>query len=226
MKTKSLILCFCFLFFSSVLLFAAEPNILSIDSVSIKMLHIFIQADVNDVRFDNIWVFQNRQRGEPWQVEVNLPDQAILLDFNEPNEAEFLKDSLSLRKKMAPNSVIGYMDFSFVLPNRNGLCRTSIEPSYRVNSIIVSVSGAATQLKSNLLKFNRTMVSRSRFSGVYTADNLPAGTKINMNLSRLPRESNKLPQVICVIGLSLIIIAALFTIYYSRLTKAGREPHE
>ena len=228
MKTKFHISCFYFFLFtfkfSSALLFAVEPNATSTDAVRIKMLHIFIQADVNDVRFDNIWVFENQQRGEPWQAGISLPDHAVLLDFNEPNEIEFVAESSNLRKKMAADSIIGYMDFSFVLPNRGGLCRTSIKPGYQVNSMAVSVSGPATQLKSDILKFHSSMASRDRLPRVYTAGNLAPKAKIDINLSRLPRKNSKMSQVICVAGLALIVTAALFTIYYNRVIKAGREP--
>ena len=62
---------YIFSFLSPVVLFAAqEPN-----APSIKMLHVFIQADVNEVHFENIWVFQRRTLNRPWQVSIDLPDE-------------------------------------------------------------------------------------------------------------------------------------------------------
>jgi len=204
--------------FSSSAIFAAEPNVVSADTIRIKMLHIFIQADVNDVRFDNIWVFENRQRGESWDVSIDLPDRAVLLSLDEPNETEFLADSLSLRKRIAADSIIDSVGFSFVLPNQDGLCRTSVKPGYQVNSVVVSVSGPASQFTSNVLKLTIAdfMASRDRLPRIYTAGNLAAEERIEINLSRLPHRDCKLPEVLCAAGLALIVIAALFTIYYNK----------
>lgn len=216
------LLSFYFLLFSPAALFAAEPNKPSTDSVRIKMLHIFIRADVNDVRFDNIWVFENQGPNSPWQIIIDLPDQTVLLGFEDPNQIEFMQDSGTIHKKISADSPISRLDFSFVLPNQAGKCRTQIKPGYRVDSILVSVSGPATQFTSDVLKLSNFMASQAKLPRIYSAGDLAADTKIDINLSRLPCQNGKLLKALCLAGLALIVIIALFTIYHSRTIKTDK----
>lgn len=217
---------FYFCFFTFHLSFAAsstaEPNMSPKDSIRIKMLHIFIRADVNDVRFDNIWVFENQQRNGPWQVIINLPDKAVFLGFEDPNQVEFRQDSGTIRKKISAGSSISRVDFSFVLPNQDRTCRTQMKPGYNINSMVVSVSGPATQFASDILKFNSLMASQSKLPRIYTAGDLAADTKIDINLSRLPRRDSNLTKLFCLVGLALMVIIALFTIYHNRTIKTDK----
>ena len=66
------------------------------------------------------------------------------------------------------------------------------------------------------------MVSQAKFSRIYTANDLASQTKIDINLSRLPRRDSNLPKVLCLVGLALIVTIASFTIYYSRKIKANK----
>lgn len=214
-------------------LLAVRPDTLAIEKIrtsrptpiEIKILHIFISADVNEVRFDNIWVFQrpalngprgSRLGGSPWQVNISLPPQAVVYSFDEPNETQLLADQSAICKKMPADSLIDSVGFSFALPNNNGSCRTYIPLPYPVDSMAVCVSGSKVQLKSPVLKFNKIKPLRSRFSAIYTANNLAAGAKVEINLSGLPGKHSYLLEIICVVGLVLLILIALFTLYFKR----------
>lgn len=203
--------------FSPVILLADEPN-----EPEIKMLHIFIQADVNKVYFENIWVFERQAAAGHWQVSVDLPDKAVVLGFDEPNETKFAAETGSVRKKMAVDSLIDSVGFSFALPNDKGMCRTSITPGCYVDSMVVYVSGSAAKLVSDTLAPSEYMQSHSRFSGVYTAGGLAAGKTIEITLSRLPHKDRGLVEIICLAGLGLLIMVALLTLYYN--SKAIRMP--
>lgn len=207
---------FTFHFLSPAVLLAAEPSALPIDAIGIKWVHIFIRADVNEVSFENIWVFERQAENYPWPVCIDLPDEAVAAGFNGPNGTELVADSGTIRKTMAADSLIDSVGFSFALPNQKGMCRTSITPRYQVNLMVVSVSGPAVELASNILKPNEFMASHSRFSSVYTAAGLAADTKVNIKLSALPRRDCGLLEIACVVGLCLIVIIALITMYYNR----------
>lgn len=166
-----------FSFLLPVDLFVAEPN-----ALSIKWAHIFIRADVNEVHFENILVFERETANHPWEVSIDLPDGAIVLGFDEPNETELLAGGRIICKAMAADSLIDSVGFSFALPNRDGTCQTLIKPDYQVDIMVVYVSGPGTQLVSNALKSDEYGQSHSEFSSVYTASNLTAGTKIEINL--------------------------------------------
>lgn len=212
MKSKLRILFFlffCFLPFS--VLFAdelSEPNI--------KWLRIFIRADVNEVHFRNFWVFERQTANGPWEASIDVPDRAVPFGFDEPNETELSAETGCIHKRMTADSLIDSVGFSFALPNQGRMCQTLIKPGYRVSSMVVYVSGPATQLISDVLKFDEFMASHSRFSGVYTAGNLPAGAKVEINLKGLPGRDCQFYEIVCVVGLVLIIIIALFTLYCKR----------
>jgi len=208
-RALSIILSFSFL--ASTALFAAEPN-----APAVKWVHIFIRADVDEVRFENIWVFERQTVGCPWDVTIDLPEGAVLLHFDEPNETELLAGSGTIRKEMAADSLIDSVGFSFALPNQDGLCRTYIAAAYRIESMMVYVSGSATKIESRVLKYNKFMALRSVFSSVYTAGNLAAGTKLEINLSDLPYKDCGLLEIVCVVGLGLVIVIALLTLYRNR----------
>jgi len=217
MKSKSGILFFVgFCFLGSVVLAAEEPN-----APSIKWLQVFIRADVNEVRFENIWVFERKTADGQWDVSIDLPEGAAGLVLDETNQT-LMTGTQSIRMDMAAESLIDSVGFSFSLPNRTGTCRTFMTAGYHVNSMAVSVSGAGTKLVSNVLKPNEYMQSRSRLSGVYTAGDLPAGTRIEITLSRLPRRGNGLAEAICVAGLGLIIITAFLTLLQQKYTEQRR----
>jgi hypothetical protein len=204
--------CLCaFILLSPAILLADQPS-----SISIKMLHIFISADVNKVRFENIWVFQRQIPERPWQVNINLPEAAAAVSFDEPNETEFIPDSGTIRKRMAADSLIDSVGFSFVLPNHKGTCQTQITPPYPVDSMAVCVSGRTVKLESPTLKFNQFKTLRSKFFGVYTASNLTPATNVNINLTGLPSEDSSSVKTICLLGLGLIILIALLTLFWKR----------
>lgn len=207
---------YVFSFLLPSVLSAEEPNVPGTEAVGIKWVHIFIRADVNQVHFENIWVFERQAQNRPWQVSINLPDGAAALSFDEPNETEFATEPGTIRKRMAADSLIDSAGFSFVLPNQDGMCRTLIKPSYRVGLMVVSVSGPATQLESRVLRANEFMQSHSRFSGVYTAGDMAADTEVEINLARLPRRDRGLLEIACVAGLCLIVIIALLTVCWNR----------
>jgi len=216
MKNKSGIIVLLFFFFLSAgRLPAAEPNIVAVDPVWIKMMYVFISADANEVRFENVWVFKRHEGDLPWEVNINLPDGASGLHFDEPNETELLAGSGIVRKKIKADSLTDSVGFSFTLPNQGGLCRSFIKPGYRVDSMVVSVSGPAAKLVSNALKADQYKQLHSTFSGVYITNDLAADTKITINLSRLPAKDSSMSRTICLAGLALIVVIALLTMYYN-----------
>ena len=217
MKNKPVIVFFLFL---CVLLpaglFAAEPNVVPTGDVGIRMLHIFIRADVNEVHFENIWAFERQRPNGPWKVSVDLPGGAAVSGFDEPGETELQAGGRTVGRKMDVDSLIDSVGFSFVLPNQDGVCRTQIAPGYPVNSMVVYVSGSAVKLAGNVLKLDEYRVSHSKFSGVYTAGNLEAGARVEINLSRLPSGDCRLLENICVVGLGLIVLIALLIVYWNQ----------
>jgi hypothetical protein len=194
-----------------------EPN-----APSIRVLHVFVRADVNQVFFENIWVFQRQSPAHTCQISINLPDGAVLSGLDEPNQTRFVAETGVINKSMTAGSLFCSVGFSFVLPNQAGDCQTQIVPAYKVDSMVVSVSGSATEILSNVLKSHELEQSYSGFSSVYTASNLPAGAKVQINLKHLPCKGWKLLKVACVAGLGLIVIAALLTLYWNQKTIKNR----
>lgn len=183
------------------------------------MLHVGIRADVSEVHFENIWIFKRQSADSPWQASIDLPEGAVLVGIDEPNQTEFLPASKTIRKDMPADSLIDSIGFTFALPNRNGACQTFIATAYRIDSMLVSVSGQTTKFASNVLKHDDYRTSRSRFAAVYTAGNLHPGRNVEMVLTSLPQPDTLLAQYLCIAGLALIIIIALFTISSARAAK-------
>ncbi len=206
-----------FSFLAPVILFADQP-----DTPVVKWLSVYIRADVNEVRFENIWVFQRHKADRSWDVVISLPDDAVVLRLDEPNETELPATGRTIRKDMTADSLIDSIGFSLALPNQAGTCQTQIVPDYNVASIVVFVSGSAVRLVSNVLKYDEFRTSRSNFSSVYTADNVAAGTKVGIELKHLPCKARELSAIVCITGLALIVIIALFTIYYNRTASSAK----
>ena len=205
---------FGFYFLSPMVLLAEQPN-----EPNIEMLHVFVRANVNEVYFRNIWVFKRQDANLPWDVSIDLPYMAIILNLDEPNEMEFATSPATIRKRMAAESLIDSVGFSFALPNQDGTCRTQISPKYRVHSMMVSVSGPDTQLISDILKPYKYRQSHLTLPKVYRAGDLAAGTEVEINLQYLPCKDSNALEIVCIVGLGLIIIISLFTMYYKRKIK-------
>ncbi|UCG47852.1 MAG: hypothetical protein JSU94_20535 [Phycisphaerales bacterium] len=202
---------------------AAEPN-RPPDQIAVRMLHVFIQADVNDVRFENIWVFAREEARGPWQVDIQLKPNAELLHLDDPNETVFLPSPPTIRKTMAADSLVDSVGFSYLLPNSSGVCITEIAPPWRVDSMVVSVSAPSTRLLSNLLKPDAFRRERSGFSTVYSAANIPPGTSVSISLAGLPKIPSSLPRTLCALALALIFAGAAVTMYCGRrASKRGTE---
>ncbi|MBN2456125.1 MAG: hypothetical protein JXB29_06270 [Sedimentisphaerales bacterium] len=185
-----------------------------VNQVSAKLVNISVRADVNEVYFDNFWVFTRSGRKGPWRVEIKLPKNAAIVSLDEPNQVEFLVNERAVRKRMSPTSAVDSVGFSFALPNKDGFCKTNIEPGYDIDAIAVNISGPGTKMASNVLELDRYRTSRSKFSRVYTAGVLAEGSNVTIGLSSLPCRDNRWVELVCIVGLALIGLAALFTIYY------------
>ena len=208
-------LAFCFLtlsFLTPSRSFAQDPN-----APFIQMLHVAVRADTKEVHFENIWVFKRQSEGRPWQAVIDLPPAAVLVALDEPNQTQFLPDSKTIRKEMPPDSLIDSVGFTFALPNQNGACQTSISTAYRTANMLVSVSGRSTKFTGKLFKYDDFRTSRSRFSGVYTAADIPPSTDVKMALTSLPRPDGPWAQYFSIAALALIIALALFTILSARV---------
>jgi hypothetical protein len=202
----------------------AEPNDPSEETPVVAMLHVFVQADLEHVRFEHIWVFNRQNKQGPWQVSIDLPADADLLQVDDPNETRFSLDPPSVSKTMAADSLIDSLGFSYLLSNQNGRCSSRLVPDYAVDSMIVSVSGSNTHLESGVLEFDRFRTERSGYSGVYTARSLPAGQTVRIELSGLPRKASDWPRIVALAGLPLIFLAALITMICGLITMyAGRK---
>ena len=184
--------------------------------IRVKTLYVFIGADLDQVLFENIWVFEREDSNEPWHVSIALPDGSTLTGLDEPNQMQLEQGGRRISKNMTADSLVDSLGFSFSQPNRRGSCETQIKCDYRVESIVVHLSGSVCRLSSNILKPNDFMAARSRFSGVYTANDLPAGTKLVVDLTRLPRKDSNIWEIATVLSLGLIVIIALLTMYYRR----------
>lgn len=202
-----LLLTFCL--FRPAVLLAEEAN-----SIRVKTLYVFIGADLDQVIFENIWVFERDDSNVPWQVGITLPSGSTLIGMDEPNQMHLEQGGRRISKNMTADSLVDSLGFSFSLLNRRGNCETQIKCDYRVESMVVHLSGPACRLSSDILKPNDFMAARSRFSSVYTANDLPAGTKLVVDLTRLPRKDSNIWEIATVLFLGLIVIIALLTMYY------------
>lgn len=212
-----------------MLLFSCSP-VLSAEqtsSIKVKTFYVFIGADLDQVVFENIWVFERQDSDQPWQVSVALPDGSTLTGLDEPNQMQLEQNGKIISKNMPTDSLVDSVGFSFSLPNEQGNCQTQIKCDYPVDSMAVNLSGPACRLTSDILKSNDFMAARSRFSSVYTANNLPAGAKVMINLSKLPRRDANIMEFTAAGALGLIVIIALLTMYHRRRKiKAGSDDNE
>jgi len=206
---------FCVLF---PVLAVAEPN-----QPTVKMLHIFVQANENGVSFENIWVFEREDVNLPWEVGIDLPEGATALNVDEPNETESLKAGRIVRKKMPADSAMGAVGFSFIMPKNGDLCQTLIKSRYSIGSIVVFLSTPAVRLESNVLKMDESLTRRSDYAGIYTAEGLAGGAKIEINLKNLAAAGGRRIEIICLAGFAIIVIIALIILYYSRRTAVRGE---
>jgi len=206
---------FCVLFPA---LAKAEPN-----QPTVRMLHIFVQMDKTEVSFENIWVFERQDVNLPWEMNVDLPAGVTAPSIDEPNETEFLKESGIIRKKMSSDSMIGTVGFSFIMPRNGALCQTLIKSRYSIGSVVVFLSQPAVRLASNVLKLNESLTKGSDYAGIYTADGLPAGAEIEINLKNLAASASRLFEIICLAGFLFIVIIALIILRYSRGTAVRGE---
>lgn len=179
------------------------------DVVKIKMLHVFIKADVNDVRFENLWVYRRDNADRSWGVNIEIPENAYLQGEEDIHNEQ---NSRIVSKDFTPDSQIGSVSFTYFINNIKGKCRVSFKPDYEIESMVVYVSGPQTIVRSDSLKFDGYRTLRSRYSGVYTAENINAGQTVNIELSALPADENMLIQYISVFSLALIVLTALLTL--------------
>jgi len=206
---------FCVLFPALAM---AEPN-----QPTVRMLHIFVQMDKTEVSFENIWVFERQDANLPWEVSIDLPAGATAPSVDEPNETEFLKETGIICKKMSSDSMIGTVGFSFIMPRNGDLCQTLIKSRYSIGSVVVFLSTPAVRLASNVLKLNESLTKGSDYAGIYTADGLPAGAEIEINLKNLTASASRLVEIICLAGFLFIVIIALIILRYSRGTAVRGE---
>jgi len=189
---------------------AAESN-----DIYVKMLHVTIRADVNEVRFDNIWVLARGDVNYPGDVSVDLPQSAFAVELAEPNESQYDRDKNRIYKQMGAETLIEALSFSYSLVNQKGSCLTAVLLPCEVDLMIVYVAGSQTGFAADLLRHNEFLTSRSRYSTVYKGEHLPAGGVVNMKLSKLPRKTFvKAYVIICVAGSVLIVIAGLLIICF------------
>ena len=89
--------------------------------------------------------------------------------------------------------------------------------------MVVYVSGPETTLKSDLLKLSSFRTLRSRYSSVYTANNIGAGRSVDVELSSLPAAEDMLVEYAAVMTLVLIVLTALLTLIACKLKMKNKE---
>ena len=196
---------------SSAASFAAQE--MKDEAIKIKMLHIFIKADVNEVRFENLWVYRRDKAGSSWEVDIGIPETAVL----ETQDANSEQTSQIVSKELKADSLIDSASFTYFIANDNGRCRACFKTDHDIDSMVVYVSGPGTAVKSDLLKFNSYRALRSRYSGIYTAENIQAGRLVDIELSALPAGEDMLVEYISVFSLVLIVLTALITLLVCKL---------
>ena len=205
---------YCFAGLSATtVLSAQEPNESAVPAI--RMLHVFIQADTEIVRFDNIWVFGRETTDGPWRVQIDLPKGAELLRLDDPNRAVVSEADGVIDVNMTGDSLVDSVGFSYLLANEGGRCRADIIPRYQVDSAVVSVSGTGTGFSSSVLSASTFRRERSRFSSVYAASGLSAGAPIDLELTALPSKDtfSRFLRIASVVGLGLILAVAGLTMY-------------
>ena len=214
---------------SIIILFFCSPalSVENTGSIRVKTLYVFIGAVVDRVVFENIGVFERQDSKGPWQVNIALPDGSTITSLDEPNQIQLEQGGKRISKNMPADSLVDSVGFSFSLPNERGNCQTQIKCDYPIDSMAVHLSGPASMLTSDILKSNDFMAARSRFSSVYTANNLPAGSGVMINLSKLPQRDANILEFTAAGALGLIVIVALLTMYSRRTKiKAGSDDNE
>jgi hypothetical protein len=109
------------------------------------------------------------------------------------------------------------------MPRNGALCQTLIKSRYSIGSVVVFLSQPAVRLASNVLKLNESLTKGSDYAGIYTADGLPAGAEIEINLKNLAASASRLFEIICLAGFLFIVIIALIILRYSRGTAVRGE---
>jgi len=94
---------------SSAASFAAQEA--KDETVKIKMLHVFIKADVNEVRFENLWVYRRDKAGTGWQVDIEIPETAVL----ETQDANSEQNRQIVSKELKADSVIDSVSFTYFI---------------------------------------------------------------------------------------------------------------
>ncbi|HPS54118.1 MAG TPA: hypothetical protein PLP05_00835 [Sedimentisphaerales bacterium] len=197
-----------------LILVSSASSFASDNAVKIKMLHVFIKADANEVRFENLWVYRRDKAGSDWKVDIEIPETAYLQDSKNDNSEQ---NNHIVSKSLNADSLIDSVNFTYYIANDNGRCLVSFKADYDIDSMTVYVSGPETALKCDLLKFNPYLTMRSRYSGVYTAENIRARQLLDIELSALPADEDMLIEYISVFSLALIVLTALLTLIVCKL---------
>ena len=211
-------LVFFLVLISSAASFASQET--QDQAIKIKMLHIFIKADVNEVRFENLWACRRDKAGTDWKVNINIPESAIM---EEQKDANSEQTSQIVSKDLKADSLIDSVNFTYFIANDNGRCRAIFKADYAIDSMVVYVSGPETTLKSDLLKLSSFRTLRSRYSGVYTANYIGAGRSVDVELSSLPAAEDMLVEYAAVMTLVLIVLTALLTLIVCKLKMKNKE---
>ena len=188
---------------------AAEANI------EVKMLHVFVKADVNEVRFENLWVFQREKEEGGWDVEIEVDKAGKVSNWAGEIEGNVLKADLE------DGSRVDSVGFTFYKANVDGECEVGLPLGYAAESVVVYVSGAQSRLVSEQLEYSEYMSSRSRYSHVYSGKGIRGGGELRFRIDGLPRSGDSVVEIVTICSLVLIVIIGLITLYTGR--KATRE---
>ncbi len=183
---------------------------------TVKSLSIYVRADVNEVRFRNVWFFERKQTGGKREIKIELPKKPVKLVLEDPDNTYYNSITNTLSAEISSGSLVDSVAYTFSLANEAGTCETELPTNYPVELIRVYVSGPATRISSNTLVRDEYVESRSNFSHVYKAVNVGPDARVAISLSGLPRIESRVWQIVCTAGLVLIIAGALFTIYHGR----------
>ena len=180
------------------------------DGIEVKILHIFIRADVNEVRFENLWVFQRDKEQAGWKVEIKIDKDAKIKDWSGPRDGNVLKASLE------DGSRIDSVGFTYFKRNQQGSCEVCVSSNYTIKSMVIYLSGTQSRIESDRLVYNDYMSARSRYSHVYTMSGIHRGERSRFNIEGLPVRGSYIIEIITICSLVLIVIIGLITLYYSR----------
>lgn len=186
------------------------------DGIKVKMLHVFVEADVDTVLFKTLWVFENPDVQNHWNVELKIPAGSQLFNLDDPNSSEYSSRQNTITSVMQAGSRVGSVGFSFIAPNRAGTCGVILDCGYDIDKVDLYLSGSTTKLASGKLEYNDFVSARSDFSRVYSGRDLPVGEKLDITITGLVRKRADYSRGVCGIGFGLIVTAALTTLYYDR----------